>query len=100
MNSFEFEDLAITSALRTQLKTMGWMAVGHGEDCLKEFSRWDLGGGSFPLAANAVRFPLPPLRQAQCGALRDAAPRNAQRGLACGRFSNEKMGWNRIGAEL
>lgn len=37
----------------------------------KEKSNPKLEGGSSPLAANATRFPLPPLR--------GAAPRNAQR---------------------
>ncbi len=76
MNSFEFEDFANKSALRTQLRKRVWLTEGQGEECSMEFIRRDLGGGSFPLAANAARFPLPPLR--------DAAPRNAQRDRACG----------------
>ncbi len=79
MNSFEFENFAITSALWTQLKTKVWMTVGQGEECLIGINQRDLGGGRFPLAANAARFPLPPLR--------DAAPRNAQLGRACSHFN-------------
>jgi len=48
----------------------------------------NLGGGSIPLATTAARFPLPPLR--------DAAPRNAQRGRLWSlaqNGSNKKLGW-------
>lgn len=54
--------------------------------------RRNLGGGSFPLAANVARFPLPPLR--------GAAPRNAQRGRVRGRFNTGRLVLNRIGKEL